>query len=71
MYLPSQNKEHCIVLYCIREKDMSKSEAVYAKSIDERMFTLSKKFSWSFPYFEMIIDGTKANLEQRKLERSH
>lgn len=22
-------------------------------------------------YFEMIIDGIKANLEQRKLERAH
>ena len=42
MYLPSQNKEHCIVLYCIVEIQHSLSSAHYEVSLSVKLFFLEK-----------------------------
>ena len=51
------------------EWDMLKIEEYKRK----KMFTLYKKFSWSFPHFEIMFGGINANVELRKLEpeRTH
>ena len=48
---------------------MLKFEAFYANTIEKRL--LCKKKTGSLPYFEIMLDDMKSNLDLRKLERSH
>ena len=53
MYLPCQNKEHCIVLYCKRNKIDGKQ----VQSFPGRMFSV-KKFLLAYYMIEYIHNNS-------------